>query len=162
MALASRMALVGRIHRLGRRDDVPGLLRAADILVLPSLWEGMPNVVLEAMAARLAVVATDVEGTEDLVLPGRTGWLVPPRDVEALAEALLQAAANPLQTRRRGAAGRARVESQFRMDRIVRDYENLWSRVLGHEPVSRVDLEPSSSALRSSSNSLTEPRPLQG
>ncbi len=80
--------LAGRVRWLGRRDDVPALLKAADLLVLPSLWEGMPNVVLEAMAARRAVVATAVEGTEDLVVPGETGWLVPPADPDALAAAL--------------------------------------------------------------------------
>ena len=69
-----------RVHWLGRSDEIPSLLKAADVLVLPSLWEGMPNVVLEAMAARRAVVATAVEGSEDLVTPGQTGWLVPPAD----------------------------------------------------------------------------------
>ena len=67
------------VHWLGRRDDVPGLLKAADLLVLPSLWEGMPNVVLEAMAARRAVVGTAVEGTEDLVIPGRNRLARPTR-----------------------------------------------------------------------------------
>ena len=65
------------------------------MLVLASLWEGMPNVVLEAMAARRAVVATAVEGTEELVLPRQTGWLVPPRDPDSLAQALLEAARTP-------------------------------------------------------------------
>src|SRR5262249_32811055 len=72
-AIESRAPLRGRVHWLGRRDDVPGLLKSADLLVLASLWEGMPNAILEAMAARRAVVATAVEGTEDLVLPDRTG-----------------------------------------------------------------------------------------
>jgi glycosyltransferase involved in cell wall biosynthesis len=130
-ALATRDALSGRIHWLGHRDDVPGLLKAADVLVLPSLWEGMPNVILEAMAARRAVVATAVEGTEDLVIPGRTGWLVPPRDPDALAHALDEAANDPDRRRRFGDAGRARVEREFSLDAVVEAYERLWASVLG-------------------------------
>ena len=72
----------------------PALLKAADLLVLPSLWEGMPNVVLEAMAAGRAVVASAVEGTEDLVIPGETGWLVPPGESDA-------AGRRPARSRRR-------------------------------------------------------------
>lgn len=130
---ASRIP-AGRLHWLGRRGDVPGLLKASDLLVLPSRWEGMPNVVLEAMAARRAVVATRVEGTEDLVLPGRTGWLVPPGDPGALASALREAAADPARRGSLGEAGRARVERHFSRAAVVRAYEDLWSRVLGLEP----------------------------
>jgi starch synthase (maltosyl-transferring) len=124
-------ALSGRVHWLGPRDDIPALLKAADLLVLPSLWEGMPNVVLEAMAARLAVVATAVEGSEELVEPGRTGWLVPPADPEALASALLDAAADPARLVRLGEAGRLRVESRFTIARTVEAYETLWAGLLG-------------------------------
>jgi glycosyltransferase involved in cell wall biosynthesis len=134
-ALGSRIEsdplLIGRIHRLGRRDDVPSLLKGADLLVLPSLWEGMPNVVLEAMAARLAVVGTSVEGTEDLVVPGRTGWLVPPGDSEGLATALLEAASDPSRLRAYGEAARDRVEASFTPGRVVEAYERLWAGVLG-------------------------------
>lgn len=124
----------GRMHVLGRRSDVPGLLKAANLLVLPSLWEGMPNAILEAMAARRAVVATAVEGSEDLVIPGRTGWLVPPGNAPALADVLLEATADVDCLARFGAAGRARVEAEFTPGRVVDAYERLWSGVLGLEP----------------------------
>jgi glycosyltransferase involved in cell wall biosynthesis len=127
------------IHWLGRREDVPSLLKSADVLVLPSLWEGMPNVVLEAMAARRPVIATSVEGTEDLVVPDRTGWLVAPRDDRALADALLDAAADPDRCRRFGEAGRARVEEEFAPSRVAEEYDRLWSGLLGFE-VDRADL----------------------
>jgi glycosyltransferase involved in cell wall biosynthesis len=130
---ATNPALADRVHWLGRRDDVPGLLKAADVLVLPSLWEGMPNVVLEAMAARRAVVATGVEGAEDLVVPGQTGWLVPPSDAVALAGALIEAAAEPERLRRFGQAGRARVEAEFSPRAVVAAYERLWAGLLGFE-----------------------------
>jgi glycosyltransferase involved in cell wall biosynthesis len=122
-----------RIHMIGRRDDVPGLLKAADLLVLPSLWEGMPNVVLEAMAARRAVVASAVEGTEDLVIPGRTGWLVPPGDRESLADALVDSASDPGRLHRFGEVARARVEASFTPARVVESYERLWAGVLGFD-----------------------------
>jgi starch synthase (maltosyl-transferring) len=130
-ALAARPALRDRVRWLGRRDDVPGLLKAADVLVQASHWEGMPNAVLEAMAARRAVVGTAVEGTEDLVVPGETGWLVPPRDPAALAHALEEAAEDPDRCRRYGQAGRLRVEREFTLDAVVAAYERLWAGVLG-------------------------------
>lgn len=122
-----------RVRWLGRREDVPALLKAADLLALPSLWEGMPNVVLEAMAARRAVVATRVEGSEDLVLPGQTGWLVEPGDPGGLAGALLEAVHDRERTRAFGEAGRARVESRFTIRRVIEAYERLWASILGLE-----------------------------
>lgn len=126
----ARPSLRDRIHWLGRRDDVPGLLKSADVLVLPSHWEGMPNVVLEAMAAKVPVVATAVEGTVDLVIPGETGWLVPPRVPTTLAQALDEAAADPARRRQFGEAGRLRVEREFSHDAVVAAYERLWTEIL--------------------------------
>lgn len=77
-----------RIHLAGRRSDVPYLLASADLFVLPSVSEGMPNVILEAMAASLPIVATAVDGTRELIQDGVTGRLVPPRDSAALATAI--------------------------------------------------------------------------
>jgi glycosyltransferase involved in cell wall biosynthesis len=129
--LADHPRLREKTHWLGRRDDVPGLLKTADVLVLASLWEGMPNVVLEAMAARLPVIGTAVEGTEDLVLPGRTGWLVPPRDPEALTRALIEAVDSPELCRQYGEEGRRRVEQEFSLETTLMAYERLWAGVLG-------------------------------
>lgn len=130
---AQSSALAGRVHWLGRRDDVPALLKTADLLVLPSLWEGMPNVVLEAMAARRAVIATAVEGSDELVVPGQTGWLVSPRDPDALAQALLEAASDSAHCSRLGEAARARVEAEYSLARVVQAYDSLWSSILGFE-----------------------------
>jgi starch synthase (maltosyl-transferring) len=131
--ISTRSSLSGRVHWLGARNDVPGLLRSADVLVLASLWEGMPNVVLEAMAASRAVVATAVEGTEDLVVPGQTGWLVPARDPGALSAALLTAARDPGLCRTLGQNGRARVASEFSLAETVAAYERLWAGLLGYQ-----------------------------
>ena len=140
--LALNRRLAARVRWLGRRDDVPALLKMADMLVLPSLFEGMPNVVLEAMAARRAVVATAVEGSEELVVPGETGWLVPPRDPEALALALLEAAADPDRRRRFGDAGHARAEAEFSLERMSSAYQRLWADVLGFEETRTSETRP--------------------
>lgn len=131
--IAQTPALAERVHWLGRRDDVPRLLKSADVLVLSSLWEGMPNVVLEAMAARKPVVATNVEGSEDLVIPGKSGWLVPPRDSNALARALLEAAGDPERCRRFGESARQIIENGYSIETMVLAYERLWAGVLGLE-----------------------------
>ena len=119
------------VHWLGHRSDVPGVLKSADILVHPSLWEGMPNAVLEAMAAGRPVIGTRVEGTEDLVVPHRTGWLVPPHDVEALSQALIAANDSPDLCRRYGREGRLRVTEAFSLEATIQSYERLWSGLLG-------------------------------
>lgn len=131
---AADPSLSARVHWLGPRPDVPALLKASDLLVLPSLWEGMPNVVLEAMASGRPVVATAVEGTSSLVLPGRTGWLVPPADPTALASALLDAAADPARRQAFGAAGHDHVLNHYTPSRVVAAYEHLWARLLGLDP----------------------------
>ena len=129
--IASRPSLGNRTHWLGRFDNIPGLLKTANLLVHPAIWEGMPNVVLEAMAARLAVIGTAIEGTEDLVIPGHTGWLVPVRDPYALSSALIEAAESPERCAQYGQHGRLRVEQEFSLATTVRAYERLWASVLG-------------------------------
>jgi glycosyltransferase involved in cell wall biosynthesis len=101
------------VRFLGGRDDVPALLATADALVLPSWVEGLPLVVLEAMAAGVPVVASAVGGTPEAVVAGETGLLVPPRDVDALARALRELLADPARAREMGEAGRARVRERF-------------------------------------------------
>jgi starch synthase (maltosyl-transferring) len=130
--LSARPGLQQRAHWLGSRRDIPGLLKAADMLVLASHWEGMPNVVLEAMAAGRPVVATAVEGTQELVIPGQTGWLVPPRDVEGLAKALMAAASDRELREAMGSASRSFVEQEFGIVRTVAAYERLWAGILGY------------------------------
>jgi glycosyltransferase involved in cell wall biosynthesis len=101
---------------LGRCDAsrVRGLLRHAAALVVPSIYEGMPLVVLEAMEAGVPVVASRVSGIPEVVEDGRTGWLVEPEDPEGLAAALAEVLADPGEARRRGEEGRRRVDERFR------------------------------------------------
>ncbi len=128
-----RRRRVSNVEFLGRRDDVPNLMKTADLLVLPSLWEGMPNAVLEGMAAGLPILASRVEGSEDLVIAegaDRNGWLVEPGDVRSLAGAICEAVAVPEVLPIYGLRSRELVELTFSMGNVARAYERLWSRVL--------------------------------
>lgn len=125
---SDRAALVEQTHRLGLaerviflapRRDIPQLLPAMDLLVSSSLREVMPNVVMEAMAAGLPVVATDVGGTAEVVEHGMTGLLIPPRDAAALTHAIGTLLKHPEQRRLMGQAGRRRIQQQFSLDTTV-------------------------------------------
>jgi glycosyltransferase involved in cell wall biosynthesis len=121
-AAAARLGLDGTSVRfLGRADaaQVRALLAAARALVVPSTYEGMPLVILEAMAAGLPVVASRVSGIPEVVVDGETGWLVPPEDPEALAAALAELFADPEAARRRGAAGKRRVDERFQPSAVA-------------------------------------------
>lgn len=114
----------------GARDDVPDLLRGLDVFVLPSRTEGICNTILEAMASGLPVVATDVGGNPELVVPDRTGLLVPPSSPEALAAALVRYAGDPALRRGHGAAGRARVLAEFSLDAMIEAYLSNYEALL--------------------------------
>ncbi len=111
--LESDPDLNARVHVLGARDDVPNLLRAADLFVLPSHREGMPRSIIEAMMTGLAVVATDIRGSREEVVDGETGFLVPVDDAIALAEALNRLVADSDLRAAMGAAGYARARALY-------------------------------------------------
>ncbi|MBI2527061.1 MAG: glycosyltransferase [Candidatus Rokubacteria bacterium] len=120
----------GRIRLLGERDDIPLVLRALDLFVLPSVGEGISNAILEAMATGLPVVATRVGGNPELVADGRTGWLVEPGSTAALAEAMSGYLDDPALARRHGRAARERVEREFSLERMLAGYADLYRRCL--------------------------------
>jgi glycosyltransferase involved in cell wall biosynthesis len=105
---------------------VPRLLGESDLFVLPSRSEAMPNGVIEAMAAGMPVIATDVGGIPELVAHGRTGLLVPPGDAAALATALLQLMAAPDRAAALGRAARAEVERRFSFETMVSRFEHIY------------------------------------
>ncbi len=114
----------------GERADVPALMRALDLFVLPSRAEGVSNTVLEAMASGLAVVATRVGANAELIEAGCTGELVPAADAAALAQALAAYLDDPARIARQGAAGRARAEACFSLEVMVDEYLALYDAVL--------------------------------
>lgn len=132
--LAARAAAGGieeRVHLLGHRRDVPALLAAAGCLVLSSTLEATPYVVVEAMAAGVPVVASDVYGLPELVEDGKTGILVPPGDPSALAAAIDALATDPERRGCMGAAARRRYEERFTLERHVRAVVSVYDEVLG-------------------------------
>lgn len=129
--IAGRVAAAGlgeRVHFVGNRPDIPELLAASDLFVLPSLWEGLPMALLEAMAARLPVVATAVSGSRDVVVDGESGLLVAPADVPALATAMLELLGDAQRARRLGQRARRRVEEEFSGRTQARRHADLFRR----------------------------------
>jgi sugar transferase (PEP-CTERM/EpsH1 system associated) len=110
----------------GERSDVPDVLRGLDVFALPSLAEGVSNTILEAMACGLPVVATRVGGNPELVDDGATGRLVPARDSQALAAAIVQYFDDRALSRRHGGAARSAAVRRFSLERMVRDYHALY------------------------------------
>ena len=125
-AEADRLRLKERVRWLGWVEDTRPLLARMDLLALSSKWEGMPNVVLEAMACRKPVVATAVGGCPEMLGNGETGLLVPAGDAKALAERILQLLRDPDLRERFGRAARARVEQQFSIKAMIEANEGLY------------------------------------
>jgi glycosyltransferase involved in cell wall biosynthesis len=127
---ARRLDLESVVHLAGERNDVPELLAASDVFVLSSRSEGLPLSILEAMAAGLPVVATNVGGVPELVVEGETGFLVPPGDPQALAGALERLLGDSTLRRRLGAAGRLRAERSFDLVSTRQAHFDLYSALL--------------------------------
>jgi glycosyltransferase involved in cell wall biosynthesis len=123
-----------RFHLLGHRTDIPELLAASDVFVLPSLFEGLPVSVLEAMAARTPVVASDVPGTREAVIDHVTGTLVAPADPMALAAGIRRVLIDRALAGRLAANGRARVTEHFSADAMARGVERVYQEVLRLRP----------------------------
>lgn len=131
--LADRLGVAERVRFLGRRDDIPELLAACDVFALPSLYEGTSLAVLEAMAARRAVVSSAIGGTEELIDDGASGLLVPPGDAGALAAALRGLLADPGLRERLAASARARVERDFTREGMAARVSAIYERLLGDD-----------------------------
>jgi glycosyltransferase involved in cell wall biosynthesis len=130
MLRAQELGLSGAAHFLGRRMDVPALLRRATLGVLCSSREGLSNAVIEGMAASLPMVVTDVGGNPELVRDGASGFVVPPQDPKALAGAMLRVLADGARARRMGAEGRSFVLRELTMDAMVSAHEALYRKLV--------------------------------
>ena len=134
-AQVKALGLKQRVCFLGVRTDIPEILAAADVFVLSSRWEGNPLSVMEAMAAGKPVVATAVGGVPELVEDGVSGILVPPQSPEALAEAMIRLAQDPALRQRMGQAARERAQERFSVERMAREYEQLYAKLLEGQSV---------------------------
>jgi glycosyltransferase involved in cell wall biosynthesis len=129
--------LAGRCVLAGFRTDLDQLVPALDLMVLPSYTEGLPNIVLEALAASVPVVATAVGGTPEIIDDGVHGFLVPAGNATALARRILQVLRDEGQRRQMGARGRRRVATQFSFEAQSTRYQQLFETLIGATPVAR-------------------------
>jgi glycosyltransferase involved in cell wall biosynthesis len=129
-ALAQELGVTDRAHFLGIRHDVPDLLGASDLFVLPSLWEGLGLVFLEAMAVRLPIVASNVSAIPEVVQDGVSGWLVVPGNPQALADAVKEACAHDADRLARGLAGHMRLLERFALPRMIQETLELYESAL--------------------------------
>ncbi|MEO5679964.1 MAG: glycosyltransferase [Acidimicrobiales bacterium] len=130
-ALVASLGLAGRVHLPGWADDVAAWVADLDVVALTSRNEGTPVALIEALAAGRPVVATSVGGVPFVVRDGITGWLVPPGDPAAVADALHAALADPAAANERAAAGRAEVLVRFASARLISDVRMLYRELVG-------------------------------
>lgn len=130
--LVEDLDLKQKVSFLGMRDNVPELMKLLDIFVLPSIIEGISNTILEAMATGLPVIATSVGGNPELVVDGKTGYLVPGEDIGSLEKALETYIHNPAIVKQHGTAGRERAVKEYALDKMVNNYETLYTYLMNH------------------------------
>jgi len=128
--LAGEMGLAGRVHFLGQRPDIPDLLSALDLSVLPSHSEGVSLALLEAMAAGLPVIATAVGGLPEVVTDGENGLLIPPKDPEALALALARLLDDPDLAKKLGKNAQRHVEAHYSMECLGREINEIYEELI--------------------------------
>ena len=134
--LIDQKGLKPNFELLGWRDDVAKLLAASDTLLLTSLHEGLPRVVLQAMAAGKPVVATAVSGTPEAVKQGITGYLNQPHDTQGMAESLFKVLSQPQQGRKMGQAGRKALKGTFLIQEMLKEIEKTYGKsIVGHSKV---------------------------
>ncbi len=121
----------GVVEWWGHQEDMPGVLASAHIVILPSYREGLPRVLLEAAACARPIVATDVPGCREIVRHGDNGFLVPPKNPQALARAIAVLVQDPALRARMGARGRAMVESCFTAEQVARETLAVYQELLG-------------------------------
>lgn len=128
--LATQSGVGEIVHFAGPRGDIAALMSAARALVLPSRWEGMPNVVLEAMAAGCPVIATAVEGVVELIEPNRNGWVVAPENPAALAAAVIDCVSSPETASRFATESQIIVSEKFTNSRSLAEYNAIYRQLL--------------------------------
>lgn len=123
---AAELGIAASVRFAGTRRDVRDVLDAIDLFALPSLWEGMPNALMEAMAAGRPVVASDTDAIGELVIDGKTGWMVRPGDADGLARCMIEILANPVRAAEIGQAGLQHVRQHFSLESMADAYAALY------------------------------------
>lgn len=128
-ALIRRLHLEKHVWLIGEREDMPSWLSAFDIFVLPSLWEGLPNALLEAMAIGLPVAASSVDGVLEAVVDGKNGILLPPKNIRAMTQRIRKLARDPALRKKLGAAAQKTVADGFTLLQMISAYEAAYTEV---------------------------------
>lgn len=131
--MIQQLGLSDHVHLLGEQDDIPAWLSALDIFVLPSLWEGLPNALLEAMAIGLPVVATKVDGVPEAVSNDISGLLCNPKDVQALFVPIQDLVVDAELRKRIGDGAKTVIKEHFKLSNMLSRYEEAYRGVLGEE-----------------------------
>jgi glycosyltransferase involved in cell wall biosynthesis len=121
-----QLGISAHVRMPGGRDDIGDILPAIDLFALPSHWEGMPNALMEAMAAGRPVVASDIDGIRALVVHNETGWLTPPGAPEILAQTMIEVLADRETAAQVGRGAMARMQEEFSIERMADAYEQLY------------------------------------
>lgn len=128
--LANELGIGDRVHILGFRKDFQALLRASRAMVLPSIREGLPRSIMDALSLEVPVIGCEIRGTSEL-LDGGCGVLYPPRDVNALADAMVWMVEHPDEAVEMGRAGRRKMQGPYELRNIIRAHEELYAEALG-------------------------------
>ncbi|HNS32465.1 MAG TPA: glycosyltransferase [bacterium] len=131
LEMAEKLELNEHVVFTGYRKDLPDIIKISDVVVLSSLWEGMPNLLIEAMALRKPVIGTNVGGTIEIVKDGETGFLVPAKDPEMLAGAMLCLLKDKVLRERMGNKGYEFVKEKLSLQKMVKKYEELYEELTG-------------------------------
>ncbi len=124
------LGIENNVMFMGERNDIPDLLQNMDIFVMTSLYEGMSNAIMEAMAAGLPVVATDAGGNSELVIDGETGFLCPSNDAKVLAGRVARLINDGKEAKRMGENGRKRILNEFGIEKMIKETENIYKELL--------------------------------
>jgi glycosyltransferase involved in cell wall biosynthesis len=122
----------------GHQENSAAIMRAFDVFVLPSIYEGLPFALLEAMALGLPIVATDIIGIHDVLGQEPAGWVTAPQDADALAAAIAQAWAQPEESRQRAQTARQMVETHFSVEHMVQQHLALYEQILQKKTSRRI------------------------
>jgi glycosyltransferase involved in cell wall biosynthesis len=122
------LGLEENVHFLGIRQDIPDLLAESDYFVLPSLWEGLPMALIEAMASGLPIIATEVSGSKQLIEPGISGILIPPGDSQRLAEAICEIVSDRARAAEMGQAAQQRVRQGYSAGKQAKEHVQLYQQ----------------------------------
>lgn len=135
-AMASALGIQSRVRFLGLRQDISHLMNVADAYLMSSSREGLPNVLLEAHSTGLPIVATDVGGNREVVLDGKTGFIVPSRNPDALAQAMQRMMdLDESERSQMGVAGRQHIIQNYSMEHVVQQWEDLYRELLSQKGV---------------------------